>query len=336
MTLPLDKKFALPPRVHDQRGHVRTVGFEMEFGGVSLEETAALVTGLFGGKTECESQYIYHLHTDLGEFQLEADSAFLKEKKYERYLRALGLDLETSAVAQSVEGALSSLAGTLIPFEVVMPPLPITRLTPVEQIREALHAHSAKGTRSSVFMAFGMQFNPQVPDEKAETLLAYLRAFFLLFDWLYKESEIPLSRRLAPFIHSFPKEYVDFVLNPSYRPNLDQLMTDYLTANPTRNRPLDMLPLFAHLNKEKVFSFPVERELVKSRPTFHYRLPNSQVDDPKWSISDDWNKWIEVERLANDPQRIREMSQDYLHLFDDTLLFPRAKWIEKTRDWLNG
>src|SRR5690606_29497891 len=119
------------------------------------------------------------------------------------------------------------------------------------------------------------------------TLLAYLRAFFLLYDWLYEESEIPIARKVAPFIHDFPPEYVAHVLNPDYAPNLETLIDDYLRFNPTRNRPLDMLPLFAHLDRERVFAQPVERELVKARPTFHYRLPNSMVDDPKWSIADD-------------------------------------------------
>lgn len=328
--------FQLPPRIHNEHGQLRTVGFEMEFGGVDLDQTARIVLDLFGGTLRKETQYVYKVATHLGEFQLEADSHFLQERKYERYFRALGLNPRESALAQGVEDAIASLAGTVIPFEIVSPPLRIDQLQPVEDIRRALQVHSATGTNSSIFTAFGMQFNPQVPDHHSETLLAYLRAFMLLFDWLYVESEIPLSRRLAPYIHNFPNEYVDLVLDPNYEPDLDRLMTDYLVLNPTRNRPLDMLPLFAEINPQKVFSYPVEKDLVRCRPTFHYRLPNSQVDDPAWSVADDWNKWVEIERLACDPDRIREMSEDYLHVHEDTLLFTRSKWVEKTRDWLHG
>lgn len=328
--------FLLPPRLENKLGHTRTVGFELEFGGVPLEESAQILKDLFGGEVVRDGDFIYRVTSPLGDFQVEADSAFLKEKRYEKYLRAVGLSSPDSRLAAGVTDALSHLAGTLIPFEVIMPPLKITELDAVERVRDQLQKHSAKGTRSAIFTAFGMQFNPEVPDKSAPTLLAFLRAFFLLFDWLYEESDIPLARRLAPFIHDFPNAYVRLVLDPAYAPDLDQLMTDYLEHNPTRNRPLDMLPLFSDIDKVKVFSYPVERDLVKSRPTFHYRLPNSQVDDPAWTIASDWNKWIEIEKLADCPSRLREMCADYAAIHDDTLFFSRAKWIERTREWLSG
>lgn len=325
--------FQLPPRIYNAKGEKRRVGFELEFGGLSLEETARILLLLFGGQVERDDEFVYRVKTSLGEFQLEADSTFLKSHKYEKYLRMMGL--EGTDLGHNVEEVLSKLAGTLIPFEIVMPPLPIDHLYAVERIRGELQRHSAKGTKSSLFMAFGMQFNPEAPDFKPETLLAYLRAFFLLYDWLYEESEIPIARKVAPFIHDFPPEYVAHVLNPDYAPNLETLIDDYLRFNPTRNRPLDMLPLFAHLDRERVFAQPVERELVKARPTFHYRLPNSMVDDPKWSIADDWNKWVEIERLADNPARLREIHEDYQLTRDESMLFIRSKWVEKTRAWLS-
>ena len=157
---------------------------------------------------------------------------------------------------------------------------------------------------------------------------------FLLFDWLYEESEIPLARKVAPFIHDFPKEYVQLVLKPTYHPTIGEFMTDYLNYNSTRNRPLDLLPLFLTIDRDKVFSYPVEKELIKARPTFHYRLPNSQVDNPNWTIASDWNKWVEVERLANNPDRMKQMTKDYFKTREETFVFSRSKWIEKTRVWL--
>lgn len=328
--------FLLPPRLEDENGQTRTVGFELEFGGVDLEETATVLQNLFGGVIERQSPYYYQVRTSLGAFTAEADSSFLKEKKFEDYFRALGLDPEHSSLAHGVEDAVAALAGTLIPFEVATPPLPLTRLHVIEEVRSALHEHAAQGTNASIFMAFGMQFNPRVPDRSAATLLAYLRAFFLLYDWVYVESEIPLQRKLAPFIHSFPSAYVEKVLHPAYDPNLESLICDYLEHNPTRNRPLDMLPLFADLDPRRVFSYPVEKDLVKPRPTFHYRLPNSQIDDPNWTVASDWNKWIEIERLAADPGRIAEMSRDYHQVHDNGLFFVRDAWVEKTRGWLHN
>ena len=329
-------KFDLPPRIHSQSGQLRCVGFELEFGGVDVNETAEILVQLFGGQIERVNEYIVKIQTRHGEFQVEADATFLKEKKYERYFRAMGLNVDESTLAKGMEGMIASLAGTLIPFEVIMPPLPINQLDAVELIRASLQQHSAKGTKSSVFMAFGMQFNPEVPDFEVATLLGYLRAFFLLFDWLFVESDIPLSRKLAPYIHSFPNEYINLVLNPEYAPDLQTFMRDYLHHNSTRNRPLDMLPLFAHIDRALVDSFPVEHHLIKSRPTFHYRLPNSEVDDPNWSVATEWNKWVQIERLAGDPERIKMMSEDFRDVHANTMLFARSKWVQKTRDWLHG
>lgn len=328
--------FQLPPRIRKADGEKRRVGFELEFGGLPLDEAAKILVQLFGGTVERKSEFIYKAQTSLGDFCLEADSTFLKDKKYERYLDYVGLERESSAIAQNIEGMFAKLAGTLIPFEIVMPPLPIDNLQPVEMIRRELQLHSAKGTKSSLFMAFGMQFNPEVPDVQAKTLLNTLRAFFLLFDWLYEESEIPVARKVAPFIHDFPEDFVKLVLDPAYEPDLTRLMTDYLIYNPTRNRPLDMLPLFAHIDSQLVFSYPVETHLVKPRPTFHYRLPNSMVDDPQWSIAGDWNKWVEIERLAADESVLRRMTDDFFATREDNILFVRAKWAQKTRQWLHA
>jgi len=328
-------EFQVPPRLYTQNGEKRRVGFELEFGGLPLENTAQILLLLFDGQLKRESEFVFKISTTLGQFGLEADSSFLKSKKYEKYMRLVGLDPGSPGLAHEVEEAVAKLAGTLIPFEIVMPPLPMDNLTAVERIRAELQQHSATGTKSSIFTAFGMQFNPEVPDFKVETLLAYLRSFFLLFDWLYEESHISIARRVAPFIHDFPDTYVGLVLNPNYTPDLNLFMEDYLTHNPTRNRPLDLLPLFAYIDKEKVFAHPVEKDLVKPRPTFHYRLPNSMVDDPNWTIASDWNKWVEIERLADSPSRLQKMTQDYFSTHE-SLLFMRSKWVERTRHWLHG
>jgi hypothetical protein len=52
--------------------------------------------------------------------------------------------------------------------------------------------------------------------------------------------------------------------------------------------------------------------LVKPRPTFHYRLPDCRIDEPGWRPSVDWNRWVAVERLAEDPERLGELAADRL------------------------
>lgn len=328
-------EFLLPPRTYNSAGDLRRVGFEIEFGGISLEEAASIIIDLHGGELEKKHNFSYKIrNTKFGDFDVESDSRFLSQKKYDQFLTKMGI-APGSSVTENFEKILEKFAGTLVPFEIAMPPLPLDQLAAAEQVREELYRHSAVGISASVFAAFGMQFNPEVPDFKVETLLNYLRSFFLLYDWLVEESDIVIARKIAPFIHPFPPEYMYYVLQPDYEPDLDQFMREYLQVNPTRNRPLDLLPLFSYLNKDLVFSYPVERNLIKPRPTFHYRLPNSEVDDPTWSFAKEWNKWIQVERLAADPKRIFEMSQEYLDLHDEKI-FVKAPWILKTREWIDA
>jgi len=328
-------EFLLPPRIHNASGEIRKVGFEIEFGGLSLHETAEIILNLYGGTLKKKHNFSFEVvGTKYGDFALESDSRFLSQKKYDIYLKKIGVAPE-SIFNENVERFLEMLAGTLVPFEVAMPPIPMTELDAAEKIRERLYESSAQGISSSIFAAFGMQFNPELPDFKVETVLAYMRSFFLLYDWLFDESEIVIARKIAPYIHPFPPEYMDQILDRNYKPTMKEFMVDYLESNPTRNRPLDLLPLFTYLDKDLVMSYPVEKNLIKPRPTFHYRLPNSEVDDPSWSFAKEWNKWVLVERLASEPEKISGMTSEYFELHSPTRLFARAPWISRTREWID-
>jgi hypothetical protein len=130
--------------------------------------------------------------------------------------------------------------------------------------------------------------------------------------------DVNVTRRVAPFINPFPPAYARLVLSPGYGDSDDRealknrLIDDYLAHNPTRNRPLDMLPVLSLLDKDRVMSRVEEPRLVKPRPALHYRLPNCLIDEPDWSLAKEWNTWVAVERLAHHPHTIREMAEDYL------------------------
>ncbi|MGZ5279185.1 MAG: amidoligase family protein, partial [Pseudobdellovibrionaceae bacterium] len=269
-------EFLLPPIIKTHLGHLRRVGFEIEFGGIAISQATAIIQQVCGGEIQQRHQYASKVvGTRYGDFVVESDSRLLSEKRYERYLEQLGIQ-PGSLLKDGVERIFDRLSGTLLPLEIAMPPLPINDLAPAEKIRLKLYEHSALGISSSIFAAFGMQINPEVPDFKPETLLAFIRSFFLLYNWLSEEADVAWARKISPYINPFPDEYRQLVLNPDYEPSLKRLMKDYLDFNPTRNRPLDLLPLFAFLDSELVFQYPVEKELIKARPTFHYRLPNSE------------------------------------------------------------
>ena len=53
-------------------------------------------------------------------------------------------------------------------------------------------------------------------------------------------------------------------------------------------------------------------EKINQRPTFHYRLPDAGVSDPGWSIAPDWNRWVAVERVADDRDRLDSLGRAYL------------------------
>jgi hypothetical protein len=98
---------------------------------------------------------------------------------------------------------------------------------------------------------------------------------------------------------------------PDYWPGLSAFIDDYLDANPTRNRDLDLLPLLLHLDEPRVRA-ALPDEKINARPTFHYRLPDARVSDPGWSIAPDWNRWVAVERLAAERSRLDAAGATFL------------------------
>jgi Putative amidoligase enzyme len=98
------------------------------------------------------------------------------------------------------------------------------------------------------------------------------------------------------------------VVAPGYRPDLAGLASDYLAANPTRDRGLDLLPVLLHLDPARVRA-RLPREKVGARPALHYRLPRARVGEPGWGIAPAWAGWAAVERLAGDPDRLAALGR---------------------------
>jgi len=297
--------FETPPWTKNHRGEARNVGLELEMAGIEPKAIAETVISTVGGHVERESGfYSKVVDTELGDFGIELDADLLTSRKYQQQLSELGIDIGEGERRENIESILSRVAGLLVPLELVGPPVPWTELPTLDQIRRKLHQAGARGTHSSAFYAFGLQLNIEAASLEADHLLSMLRAFLLKFDWLLERNKIDLARRLSPYIQDFPEDFVIHVLQDNYRPDQAQLIDDFLTYTPTRNRPLDLLPLFAFLDSERVLKAPVEKALIKPRPAFHYRLPNCLIDEPDWSLALSWNDWVAVERLAADTDAI--------------------------------
>ncbi len=281
------------------------MGIEIEFNGLSLTDAIALVAEHIGGTVEHTGRYDARITNDpAGDWRVEIDFGLLKELGR----RERGTEHWGEALEDTIEQLLLMVSEPLVPVEIITPPLPLTRIAEVESLIAALRTAGARGTHDHPLHAFGLQLNPELPSLETPMIVSYFKAFLLLHDWLWQRSAVDWTRRLTFFADPFATDYLRQVIDPCYWPAQDQLIDDYLAANPTRNRALDLLPLFAHLDAERVKQV-VTDERVSARPTFHYRLPNSDIDNPQWGLFVPWNDWVIVERLAGERLQLDGLGQ---------------------------
>jgi uncharacterized membrane protein YdjX (TVP38/TMEM64 family) len=321
----------LPPRTHDDHGRPRTVGVEIEFAALDLDSASNTIRNTFGGRIERLHEYEMRVTgTSLGDFRVEVDSHPLKDLA-EKKKRRTALRL-----FERMKGAvLGAVADTLTPHELSTAPLQFEQLPEVDRLVHALGRAGAEGIDDSLFNVLGVHFNPSVPSFHAGELLNYIRAYVLLHDELVEALHVDAARRFMRFATAYPAAYARKVLDLDYAPELPELIDDYLEHNPTRNRGVDLLPLFTHLDAERVRRVTHDPR-VQGRPTFHFRLPNSQISDPAWRITDEWRLWLHVERLAADPARLRAISHEALQRLQLPLRALRSKWSVLGRPSADG
>jgi len=323
-------RLRLPPQLQRDDGGTRRIGVELELIGLELAKLSGIVVEHLHGEVRERSRYEHIVTGDAhGNWKVELDFAYLKDKGRSPSVDD-GLMSNIDTVAEEL---LRTSAVQFVPYEIVSPPLPMDELEGVEVLINKLREAGAQGTKAGVAYAFGMQFNPELPDTSAATIVRYLKAFLCLFDWLKERAVVDWTRRLTVYTDPFPRTYVRTVIDPNYQPSLDVLIDDYLAANPTRNRALDMLPLFKHLDEKRVIAV-VDDPRVKSRPTLHYRLPNCEVDDPNWGLHCAWNDWLQVEHLAAEPERLAQACRKYQLYLGNPLAGLFKPWKRKIRKWL--
>jgi hypothetical protein len=313
----------------------RKVGVELEFGGLTLERICEIVQRVVGGEIDQESRYAAVLNdTRMGKIKVELDAVLFTEFKLRGMLQGLPMAKDKRDLTDIVEEALASEARKWVPFELVFPPLPFDRVGELDEISKALSSE-AEGTGASIYNAFGLHFNPELPQVDAATALRYLRAFLVLFESLKQAHDIDLTRQMTPFITPFPRAYLKLVLNPGYHPDQEQLIKDYLEHNATRNRALDLLPLFAHMNKDLVRQ-RLPDEKINSRPTLHYRLPNCRIDDPQWTISKEWHVYLKVEELADNEDELSSRLQHAHYQIANPIRSLLKRWWRAMREFFSG
>lgn len=295
--------FALPPMLYNERGEMRTVGVEIEFVGPSAERTVQALQEALGGRLIEEDPHAFALkESAIGDLTVELDSRILHPGKRAGH---------QGSVLPKIAALFGFAASYLVPCELVTAPMPIDHLQDLDRILSILRKIGAKGTQDAPFYAFGLHFNPEIPRRDAATLTAFMKSFVLLNPWLRREVSPDRTRDLLGFADPFPAPYVRKIASPDYWPDMAGFIEDYLAANPTRNRDLDLLPLLHDFDESRVRAV-LPNEKINGRPTFHYRLPDARVSDPGWSIAPDWNRWVCVERLAADRDRLDAVGSAYL------------------------
>ncbi len=325
--------FNLPAKIKNKKGTLRKIGYEFEFSGIELRNVAEIIMQLFGGNHREVNRFYHEVEqTSIGDFKIEMDSTLLKDESYISALKKIGIDLSEHPLQEPLEDLLKNVASVVVPCEIAVPPVAITEMDSIEKLRSALQTQHIEGTRTSFVNAFGLHINIEMPEQTANTVLNYLRSFFLLYEWIFKESNIDFSRRIPPFINEFPSDYILLVLDPLYKPDLKILIRDYMKYNPTRNRALDLFPIFALMDENYFESF-IRDEKNTARPAFHYRLPNCLVDESDWRIATEWNLWVEVEKLADNLLEISKLSEEYIHVWDTTFINFKSKWYQIIKNW---
>lgn len=326
--------YALKQRAFTVDGAPRRMGVEIELAGVEPNLMATQIQDLLGGTVKWTSPFEITVGaTKLGDFKLELDSQMVIDIG-QRSVVAGDPEKEPEAFSRFYIKVVSALAESVVPWEIVSPPIELAKLDALYELTERLHAKGAMGTRDAVHFAFGVHLNPELVDLEPTTIVSHLKSFFCLYEWIRTHERTDLSRRITPYINHFAEDYIALVLAPDYQPNQQQLIADYLAFNPTRNRSLDMLPLFAHLDEKQVRS-AVADERVNARPTFHYRLPNCDIGNPDWNLHIPVEMWMAVEAFAYS-DNLQNLCDQYLTNIDKLLPTFAASWAHTVNQALDA
>lgn len=321
-----------PPRTINHDGGLRRLGIELEFAALSARDGALVVQRELGGTVVEDDPHRCRItSTSLGDFVCELDT------QYAHPPEGNGSDGEarsTGQVLRRLQDDLRTLFGdissVIMPCEIVCPPLRIDQAQEIDRLVATLYSAGAQGTRASPFYGFGAQLNPEIAEGGIDWIVSVFKAYVMLSDWLRAVMKIDLTRRATAFANPFPKAYALEVTDPEYWPDQARFIDDYLASNPVRNRELDLLPLLAWLDGDRVRA-TVSDPRIKPRPTFHYRLPDSNFGQPGWGIMLEWNRWCVVERLAENRTLLDRMAVAYRENRDQVLAkdwaLPASEWI---------
>ncbi|MEH3147028.1 MAG: amidoligase family protein [Methylobacterium frigidaeris] len=296
--------FKTLPESRTAQGRPRCNGVEIEFMGPSARAAAEALAGELDGRLDEEDPHAFRIaRTRFGEIRVELDLRLAHPQRR----RPLPPGTPPGAGGRW----LGALLSPLVPRELITGPLPVDRMAEVDMLPAILNRHGATGRGAVAFGSLGLHFNvePAHPDRVLDLLKAYLLLEPRLRDETAAGGGFWAVRGLPP---PFPAAYVATVVSPGYRPDLAGLARDYLAANPTRLRGLDLLPFLSARDEAGTRAALPPNEKVSPRPVLHYRIPQAHVGLPGWSLAPDWNRWVGIERLAADRTRLDALGAAWL------------------------
>lgn len=308
-SLPRDGFLPLPD--HDGKSSTeRRTGVEVEFAGLTPEQAADIVSHEWGGTVTRDGP------RDL----VVTGGRFGKVK----------VELDISLKNAWVEDMATDILGDLVPVEVVTAPMAQTDLPAAEGLLAKLAEAGAKGSRAQLAYSFGVHLNPERP-QSGRAVIAIARAYALLEDWLRAADPLDPARRVMPFVDPWPRALVD-ALAAADGWALADLGRAYAQHAPSRSYGLDLLPLLQDACPDTLADVPPDH-LKGGRPTFHYRLPESRLDEADWSLAYEWNRWWVVEKVAADADLLARLAQDWQD-YRAALTTMRGDWLDKVYDRL--
>ena len=279
----------------------RLVGVEIEFAGLDAHGAARVLAAELGGAAVRDDTYVARVvGSALGELELELDTRYAhppdeRSGVVDKALDSLGAREETAKLLSAV-----------VPVELITPPLTPELFPLLDRALRALARAGAEGTEATPIYAFGLHLNIGLAHGGAARAVRIAGAYTFAERWVRGRWPVDTSRRLVPFIDAYPTGWrVELAerMADGRVPDMEEVVGLYHAYNPTRNRGLDLWPLLAHLAPEAVRRLH-GRPVKHPRPAFHYRWPDSRIGDPDWCLWQELERWLLIERTADDPDRL--------------------------------
>ncbi|WP_353471895.1 amidoligase family protein [Salipiger sp. H15] len=306
------------PRPDTAEGRPRRVGVELEFSGLTEAQVARILVRQLGGSAREERRGHWKVSGGgMGAFEVYLDSRPLERLEHD-----------------GVGGQIRDLARAVVPVEIVSDPLEVAQIAEFDRAIVALREAGAEGTGSGVLSAFGLHFNPEVVSTAYADVMPVVTAHALLEDYLKRIAGTDFTRRVMTWVAPYPRALVDRLAAEDPPATMTELIDTYLSLAPSRNHGLDMLCLFALIDEPRVAA-AVDMELVSPRPTFHWRLPDCRIDEPGWTLAQEWNRWVLVETVAADEALLQSLCAAWRD-HRESLTSIRMDWSFRVEHLLQG